>query len=491
MYKVIIADDNPIICQALLRRIPWKELGLELGGICNNGKEVIEKLSEVSPDIIITDIRMPLKDGLSLIEQLRSRHIHSQIIIVSGYNDYMYLKKAIEFDVISYLFKPIQDEELLKGLNKAINNLRQTEELNHISNFAKTLEQREHIRAFNDCLLYLINSYHFQNLSSPSQGRWILFQIPFNNEHQFHEIDVEKLLDYKKILNKKWPCEIQVLAPVKTLVAVLCPPESRLAEDVTNFVHKLFKWDGILSPHYLLSHTFNNPNQMGKEFITSLTHLYSQIFDSVFSEESNNDSTQVLTMDIQQTLRTHLALSDYSGASQLLMNKLNSYLHKNPELTGFESFIRTTLQIYSEYIPSLTDLSKLMASNILSPLAFDSLERFFELIKNINNEQLKPVDITEEILKYIKRNYTQQLTLTIISKRFHYNNIYLGQLIKQKTGMSFNQYLNKLRVEQAVEILKKNNQVKITDLSFQLGYSDSRYFSKVFKKITGVSPSSI
>ena len=115
-YRLMVVDDEYPIRQGLASGIDWESLGFELCAIASNGKEVLEKISVKIPDVIITDIRMPVMDGIELIENLSLMYPQIKVVILSGYGDFEYAQKAIEFSVSAYLLKPINNEDLYKVL---------------------------------------------------------------------------------------------------------------------------------------------------------------------------------------------------------------------------------------------------------------------------------------------------------------------------------------------------------------------------------------
>lgn len=118
MYKVLIVDDEPIIRQGLKTIIDWSNYGFIICGEAVNGKDGLDKITYLEPDLIIVDIKMPGIDGLKMIEKLKEQNYNGRIMILTGYSDFEYAKKAIELGIDAYTVKPIDEEELIKHLNK-------------------------------------------------------------------------------------------------------------------------------------------------------------------------------------------------------------------------------------------------------------------------------------------------------------------------------------------------------------------------------------
>jgi len=123
MYRVLIVDDEPIICKGLRDTIEWDSLGLEISGEAHNGAEALELVRANRPHILITDIRMPGMDGIRLIKAIRELGSNIRIIILSGFSDYAFLKEAIRLGVDSYLLKPIDNDELISNLADMVNHI--------------------------------------------------------------------------------------------------------------------------------------------------------------------------------------------------------------------------------------------------------------------------------------------------------------------------------------------------------------------------------
>ena len=123
MYRVLLVDDEPIICKGLRETIEWDSLGLEISGEAHNGTEALALICANQPHILITDIRMPGMDGIGLIKTVRELGIPIRIIILSGFSDYAFLKEAIRLSVDGYLLKPIDNDELISNLADLVNNI--------------------------------------------------------------------------------------------------------------------------------------------------------------------------------------------------------------------------------------------------------------------------------------------------------------------------------------------------------------------------------
>ena len=118
LYKIMLVDDEEEVRKSIIRKIDWSRAGFEVIGDAENGKEALEKIDQIEPDVVLTDIRMPYMDGLSLAEAIRQRHPSIKIVIFSGFDEFEYAKKAIKLNVIEYILKPVNVEELTAILKR-------------------------------------------------------------------------------------------------------------------------------------------------------------------------------------------------------------------------------------------------------------------------------------------------------------------------------------------------------------------------------------
>lgn len=163
MYTVLIVEDEHIIRKGIIYQINWEELGLRVVGEAENGVQGIELIQSLRPDIVITDIMMPVADGLTMIKKTKNLAPYSAIII-SGYGEFEYAKEAINYGVTAYLLKPYKDNELIEAIQSAIKQCRDREELKNYKeirevSLLKDLENSETDSAVSKIKQYIADNY--------------------------------------------------------------------------------------------------------------------------------------------------------------------------------------------------------------------------------------------------------------------------------------------------------------------------------------------
>lgn len=370
MLKVILADDEPYIVQGLSLIIDWNQAGFEIIGTANNGQEALELIKSEDPDLIITDIRMPIMTGIELLEKVRSENISdANFVILSGYNDFEYAKAAMRLGSIDYLLKPIDREELQAVLER----VRETAKKRDNVAPRKNVDTTESF--VKDFLLSLENSENdTDDISSSTEVRKdlldnLLHAVETNQKEKLSELTLE-LHDYFSHL------------------------EQHLVRLGINYV--LF---GLLHMAVGIDEDINQ-----KEI---LTNIISSAFDNDINSETDS-----------------LKLSD-------------------------------VLFEFSDYLVQLR-----------------------------GNQSQSSLSLVEED---IRARYMENLTLKELGKKYYLNSAYLGQMFKKQYGESFKDYLNRVRMTKAEELLL-NSDLKVRDIAEQVGYSDVDYFINRFILFAGCTP---
>ena len=504
MYKVLIADDNALIRKSILKRVPWQQLDMECVGEAENGRDTAQLIEKLQPDIVITDIKMPVADGFYAIEATKDRFPHTQFIIISGYDDFAYLKQSIQFQVLNYILKPINTDELIESLKKAAEQcgIRRSEGI------YKNLYDRHQVdNAFSCFLSGELDFHSFANrlaqldyplLNTSYQCICLNWATDHPCTDLFSSDECESL--EKKLEELCYPSSCRILViHHNTLLAVFAHVgQSPLSGHLKQTVYACAQnYKQIDAPLYLSCTGVLSLKELPQLYLCSLQSLFVRfirqqgVCHSIIFQEltspipvcPSHTWIRELTLafelqlygECQRLIRkilqdASLSWENFCGSVPQLLDCLDQGIS---QVLGRHIFIRQNRELYVLLYSNCSSLS----------------EDLCHLIDQLPHPE--KMDLGQQAVSYIHGNYRSPLTLQELGEIFYVNQIYLGQVIKKTSGKSFNSLLNELRLEEAARIIRKEPEISLSVLALSLGYTDAHYFTKVFKRYYGQTPSDL
>ncbi|BBI31502.1 response regulator [Cohnella abietis] len=511
MYRLLIVEDEDIIRAGIRKIIQEMDLSIECILEAASGKEALEIAKQQNVEIIVTDIKMDNGDGLALIRNLAEAQLQSKSIILSGYGQFSYAQQAISLGVNEYLLKPIKKKKLYDALSKLINQL--DSELKA----AKSLPAEE-----------TSNLRQQRALLEMAQGKHAVSEIP----SLLSSVDLlissrylatasiyagNSTVDISNLINQI----TQMSHPAMTIYAA-CESESRyilllLGTDDSTMVSNR-QIHSILAS--LLTECGVEDRQALRvgisDYFEALELLPRSIEQSAYAldfrllrpgsrhfyyrETVPLGRTSVAPNVFLQTIRNAL----HEGNLRVLPDALNSwfrFIQEQQEVTP--SFVVDTiynLLVYSEFISdeeqdwnsrTHSDLTRMYRNSTTLDAFNDFVKQRFTFTHTPKGPAARKVPYDSNaisfIIKYMEMHHDQDITLRSAADQIFMNPSYFSTLFKKKTGINFIHYLQKLRIEKSKELLQ-NPQYKIYEVATKIGFSDEKYFFKVFKNITGITP---
>ncbi len=503
MLKLLIVDDEPGIREGLRKIINWEKHEFYICGEAENGREGLGMALEMSPDLIILDVKMPNMDGLEMLEELRKRNMQCKAIILTAYSDFKYAQEAIELGVDSYVLKPIDEDELLKKVCKI---------RDEILNMKK-------VRIAQDVSISLSRDKILENLvlgeggiKQVEKGNITLgFHFPWKS-YQVLILVLEKTDSDLPVLKRNIRRSIEKYISENNYGMVLNIENNIciLLKDISFETHsKIIK---ELQKKVLRSHGIYVTILVGRK-VSNLSNVpvsYRHARNLLKNQFIHGHKRIIATRGKQSTDSKEPDINSYfeNLCDSILFNNMSRINNVLEEIR--RRFVKTNCSEevikmnYTNLYVSISD--KLMRDNepeknnairgqVLSEIHKKSnlheLHGYIKYILLSISDELAKSKYTEpiyKILNYIEINYYKDLKLENLSERFHYHSAYLGKLFKKSTGQYFNTYLDLVRIEKAKQFLKEG--YKVYQVAEKVGFHDIDYFSAKFKKYVGISPSS-
>jgi two-component system response regulator YesN len=516
MRKVILVDDETFVRKGLLEIIPWREYGFEIIAEAEDGEEAALLIEKLDPDLVITDIRMPLMDGLSLIDSVkRSGRFNPAFIILSGYGDFKYAQQAVRFGVQDFILKPIDEEELIETLNR-INEKWEREQAARTS-----AAQLLPVAAF-ESLIYgkgedIEPSVASKVLGLPEGGRLCYFIVERNNGGRESESETEAALGRWKTaitdsLSRRGAGSLPYLhnhGPYAFGLIVTAEHLSTFADSWVELAYQLHRGVGreeTLNARIYTGAVVTMPETLKLSYhqaCEAMNHKYAMEEHVIITHDMASRSS-LAYRDLEPGIYSELMgrLEEYdipalSDAVSRIFNDFQTYSFA-PEsiaasitkcLLGITEIVRSMEGDAAQELPSLKEMLQWnQKPRTLSGLKKDMTAFMLESADYIDRlRKEKSFGGIHRIKQYILTHYQEDISLKSIAKRFYMNPVYLGQLFKKRYGVYFNEFLLDLRIKEAKRLLRQTDW-KIYEIAEAVGFSSSEYFIKQFEKVERRTP---
>lgn len=519
MYKVLIADDEPIIRDNICRSICWGQLGLQLAATAGNGREAAEQALLHQPDIILTDIMMPLVNGLELIKQLRQKDSRAVIIIITGYDEFQYTRAALQLGVLDYILKPIQIEQIDQTLHRAIEVLRSRDTA------SSKLEQMQRRLEEQSAQLLRLDMQQFlqRRMDAPTLLNKLPAHIDANAWYSCALLQIDDFhhltnaLDEERVFSLSMQVEswafrengpLSLYTDVDGRYALLFSGADALETESTrdSYLHML----RCLDPPYAYTTACGHAVQG----IVQSVQSYEQACDVLLAAFLSSGNADLTPTDFGEISETFIPI-EIGGILQAIptLNKRQikqelEQFEQSVRNAGHNSYLFTRLAIshvYSEIVHTLVTLhfpigrivndptrlyQEILRCQTLSD-AVASLYEFVSQVCDALSTDITPSNRTTIAAAnaYLQANYQNpKLSLEQTAAAVNLSPNYFSSLYKQTTGRSFISSLTQIRIERAKQLLL-TGQFRSYEVAYQCGYDNPAYFSTIFKRHTGLSPS--
>ncbi len=529
MIKVIIADDEENVCQLIRSLIDWKSLDMEITGVAHNGVEALDLIKALSPDLMITDIRMPGYDGLEMISRAKNIKENLDFIIISGYRHFEYAQNAIKYGVSDYLLKPIKKEDLLAALGKMRERyIQRTEQLSNEERLKKRLKSDvDKLRAnlFTERLLKkgmttenmtleaVNENYHFS--FRPGLFEVCAVKIDCSFEDQYNNtinILEDKVAQLLSNFLKEQCYDMEIYPDDSTTYCIL-----NFSADNKKTVRKNLKlvFDELMVQKTVFEqHEFTIAAGSAVEKIGQLKESFRvaryEIGQRLLLGTGRFIEDVAVHMEPQKEDALLAELNKTMGAALEVLDKdavLNciAVLKKQIEtekLNGFEIFSVTkhTVEMYLNHLRNnriqINHGDEFYEKFCIHASRCSSVGQIFEYLSIMVGESLeaiiedkkqadtKPIRLAKQ---YIQQNYMKPVTLEQVSSLVGFNASYFSTLFKKESGSNFMDYLSEIRMNRAKELLRETG-LSVAVICEQVGYNDLKNFTKSFKKNIGLNP---
>ncbi len=517
MYKVMIVDDEVLVRVGLKTTIDWESIGFTIAAEAANGEQAYENYLKYKPEVIITDIKMPKQDGLWLVDKIRNEDGEAKILVLTCYDEFSYVRKALKAGAYDYILKSeIEDEELIKLMSSL------KEKMDSENRAEAEKEKKPDLEDLKRSLVSELvkNGFHMEerlvkalkDLKFPvSDTLYAFFSISVlpNKEAQGDTAQVNHAV--KNILFEQFRqasiayIDIQQLNP---FLLFLSSPDLKAAG-----IKKMFAAAANGALQYfniplngIYSGLFDQIEQAGdvyREFSEKAQVLFYKMKDT--STLVSADTVHFKEPDVFELKKTYNK-SFIEAIGHENLDKVKEWTEETGQY--FESSLVSPMIVKIFYLNLMGDLFSSYGLYLSNREIFEShktyhyqiehsdrLDNIIGLLYRVSEKLILEIRnlryhnskfMINQALNFIKYHYMEKISLDDVADELNISKHYLSSIFKKETGENMSLYINKLRIEKAKQLLLESD-IKIKEVFEKVGYSDQQYFSKVFKKITGMT----
>lgn len=522
-YKVLLVDDEEEVIQVIIKKINWEEIGFSVAGYADNGIRAFEMVEEFQPDVVMTDIKMPFMDGMELSKRIKAEYPTTKILFFTGFDEFEYAKEAIHLEAEEYILKPVNSIELTNVFTRLKAKLDQEiSEKRNVEILQKYYMESLPLLQANFYYSLIEGRIHEDEISRYLADYQLSFEGPFfcclviHTSHSQVPDNMNPLLlstsvhrQAKERLASKWQAKCFSYLGNTVLIAQL-KKESEVSE-LTDECDRFCKYARNIIGAVV---TVGIGPVCAK--ITSLPQSYSSAREAVSYRVIYGASRAINMKEITSKRVEKTTPSDDAGLSDLFkMISLGSEEDVSKAADQYFSYTffpnKSLQQYHIEIMELISKLYRFTINNdiVTDDFSGDIKKLYSRLIdfepatlrtwlidcclslrnKLINARSNSTKSFVSKAKEYVHQNYADEgLSLDRICEVLGVSNCYFSSIFKKETGNSFISYLTDYRMDKASSQLVETTE-KSYIIAKNVGYTDPNYFSYVFKKRFGVSPS--
>lgn len=530
LYKILLVDDEEEIRQGIIKKIKWEELGFRVVGEAENGMEALDIIDKTLPDIVFTDIKMPFMDGIKLAENIKYRFPTTKVVILSGFDDFEYAQTAIKLGVMRYILKPINSiemNEILRELKMmldeeilSINNI-ETLKLNYQKSLPLVRER---------FLNYWITEYVAEEIIQENIGSLALnitmdsLAVAVIRPDEFVKgIEDSNLARHKSLLKIAIFNICEEIVTLKNLgtvfmkmneIVLIMPIEDHQSPKTNKEIFLGLDQIRATVQKYLdttvtigVGTACMVKPMLYKSYIDAVAALdytviigsnkiiYIDDIEPVHSKEISftemDERTLLAAIKVGDIKQIEEAISLLVGKIEGMTLALNDYQLYILDIISSILKLKRSMELDSSALFNKEDNFLIIINS------FKTKEEIKEWLFSVCTLLAKEIsakrntnknELIEKAKEYMKQNYfDEELSAEKLCNYLHISTNYFSALFKKETKFTFTNYLTLIRIDKAKKLLR-TSELKTFDIANRVGYSEGHYFSYVFKKITGISP---
>lgn len=517
MYKLLIVDDEEWIRHGIASAIPWEDYQIRVTGMAADGTEAVECIKRDQPDVVVTDIVMTDMDGVELAGWIQEEELDIKVIILSGYDQFSYAREAMRKGAFDYLLKPVEENSLVETVLRALGELdRERDKTYQAESYAKSLPERKELFFMKlldrkgDGIELNGNEQEYMDIPLSQDHDYVCAVWNFEDEDK-DRLDMLSGMMRQAVLERLsgTACDTIVLQSHILLVCACSHPEKDMPQALLTLFQEL---DAIrfLAPRSgcCISNQYSGMAGL-KRGMTETSSVVTNtlcladgtrmLADAFLQEQKaylaacrEQIGALAASLDVEEREPSYrrarelpgeiLAIAPRIGKAELGSVLFQMMAECAAACTGGGATIEMPVTEKNEAVSWVFRLEK-------AEDAAKGLCGFLDyLYDNLSHGDTNTRNhLIRESVAYLEQNFKRDLSAEEMAEHLHISKVYFSQLFSRETGSTFTKYLTNYRMEHAKRLLATTND-RVYEIAEECGYADVKYFLKVFKKATGMSP---
>ncbi len=502
-YNLVLVDDEDWILSGIQNAIEWEEIGFTVVGTYTNGRDALAAMKNNPPDALLTDIKMPIQDGISLVRELREAGLNDlEVVFLSGYDDFELAQSSLRLGAVDYVLKPSAPEQIMEVFSRIRERIDERKRLEEEKREAAELVEAG-VKVFKDAIYNSIISGSRQRYDrllslysefvAREKGRpYFIVSVALSKTASEEQPDLEDMAAIQRLKELSLQCREEQKKGVYLM-------KNQFS---ASFVFSGFDEDVVEGLMEGLKRRLRK--ETGQILLIARSEVYSdfrQIWDAYdvsidrLFQFSFSDSVRQLYLSMGNDTVLRAAVEDKD--QQVILWSLKNWFVKidKVEKEYQERLMRRLIYTLSVFFLQNGIVCRAVAGLYEALSAGGCSAAKEAVISSVKSEFLpengvggKNAHLCREVAKYISKNYTDDITLNDLADRFYISPNYLGTLFKKNMGIGIREYQTTIRLEQA-DALIASGKFKMYQVACMVGYPNYEYFRKIYCKYRGKNPS--
>jgi len=515
-YKVFLVEDEIVTREGIRDNVDWKANGFEFCGEAPDGEIALPLLLAVQPDVLITDIKMPFMDGLELCRIVRERIPWAKVIILSGHDEFEYAQEAIRLGVTEYLLKPVTVQDLNNVLHKIIVQLEQEKkDQENIHQLQTKLEENQAVLKENLILKLVIGAVSSAEAFEQSQQigmdlfarHYLVIVIRIEQGSLSASAPSSEIKQVHQIISKSVendPDIFMLLKDVEEVVLIMKGSTPEYLEDEKNLLLEQIQRQAEITNCKLtigVGASKKRVADVSQSFGEALVSIQNQVNQTLANSETGADKAELLKVDksaVEDYLKCGVRkdFDDFFDAfirplvdSAFKSSIVKSYIMMDIVITTAR-FVKELGGEIDQVVPGLNHIETILSRLTTIAQIKEQVQKILvgALMFRDSRTTSQRAGILQKAKEYIEQNYMDpNMSLNQVAAHVNHSPSHFSAIFSHGTCKTFKEYLTELRIKKAKELLRTTTH-RSSEISYQIGYGDPHYFSYIFRKTTGLTP---